>query len=215
MEYAITGVMPALGNGSGAIKQRLIHEKNEFARSSGLTPKDMALAGAAFKGDSRSLSMFQTQRDNITSFEKTAQKNIDLFLNAASKIPDTGSPWLNLPLRALSEKVVGSTNMAAVNAARQVANNEIAKVTTGGGLGGVLSDSARHEVDRYNPETATFKQTVAIVNLLKQDMANRSKSMDDTIAEIKGRVGTVGPAAQPSGAATGEKTWNPKTNRFE
>lgn len=201
-EYAITGVMPALGNGSGPVKQRLIHEKMEFARNSGLGPRDMALAGAAFKGDAKSLAAFQTQRDQIASFEQTAQKNLDQFIGLASKIPDTGMPWLNQPLRSLDANVVGSANMAAINAARQVANNEIAKVTSGGGLGGVLSDSARKEVDNFNPQKATLKQTLAVARVLKTDMANRRGSMDNTLESIRGRVGTFGAGGATGGAHT-------------
>ena len=127
----------------------------------------------------------ELERGNLTA----AQKNLDLFLNLAAKIPDTGIPWLNRPLRGLNQNVVGSENMAAVNAARQIANNEIAKVTSGGGLGGVLSDSARHEVERYNPDNATFAQTKAVANILKQDMANRHQSMDASLSDIKARIG--------------------------
>ena len=145
------------------------------------------------------MAQFQTQRDAIVSFENTAQKNIDTFLQLAEKIPDTGIPWLNKPLRELDEKLVGSTYMAAVNAARQVANNEIAKVTAGGGLGGVLSDSARHEVDRFNPKEATLAQYKRIVTVLKADMAARHEAMDNSLAEIRGRIGTV-PGAAPHGA---------------
>jgi hypothetical protein len=198
IEYAITGVMPSWGNGNGAAKLRLTHEKNEFARTSGLSPRDMALAGAAFKGDTESLKNFQKQRDQISSFEQTAQKNIDMFLNAARNVPDSGVPWLNTPIRLLDEKLVGSANMAAVNAARQVANNEIAKVTSGGGLSGVLSDNARHEVDAFNPREATYAQTLAIVKMLKADMENRRTSMDATLNEIRGRVGTMGGAYNPT-----------------
>lgn len=190
-QYAITGVMPAMGFGSFN-RGKIVHFANEFARESGLSPRDLAAAQASFAGDKDSLKSFQKQRDQIVSFEQTAQKNLDLFLGAAEKIPDTGVPWLNLPLRAVDEKMAGSANMAAVNAARQVANNEIAKVTSGGGMGGVLSDSARHEVESYNPKNATFKQTLAVAKVLKQDMANRHQSMDATLSEIKSRIGGMG-----------------------
>lgn len=190
-QYAITGEMPALGMSSGA-RTKILHYAQQFARDSGMSPRDLALAKAAFKGDSASLANFQKQRDQIASFEQTATKNLDLFLNAAANIPDTGVPWLNQPLRTLDEKLVGSANLAAVNAARQVANNEIAKVTSGGGLGGVLSDSARKEVANYNPANATFAQTKAVAKVLKQDMENRRLSMDATLAEIRGRIGNAG-----------------------
>jgi len=193
-KYALTGVMPPLGMGQNG-RGKIIHYANEFARENHLSPRDVATGQAAFQGDKKSLENFQKQRDQIVSFENTAGKNLDLFLNAASKIPDTGSPWLNLPLRQLNEKLVGSPAMAAVNAARQVANNEIAKVTSGGGLGGVLSDSARKEVEAFNPANATLKQTIAVARILKEDMANRHQSMDAMLGEIRNRMGNGGSAA--------------------
>lgn len=143
---------------------------------------------ADYKADSGSLAGLQKQRDAVGAFEQTASANLNLFLSAASKIPDSGVPWVNTPLRMLTSNVVGSENMAAVNAARQVANNEIAKVTSNPTLAGTLSDSARHEVEAYNPQNATFKQTLAVANILRQDMANRRVALDQGIAQIKGRI---------------------------
>lgn len=201
-EYGITGVMPSLGRDS-VTRAKIEHAKNQWARDNGLAPQDLVQLHAAYSGDKESLKKFQAQRDQIVSFEQTAQKNLDLFLNAAAKIPDSGMPWLNTPLRNLDAKAVGSENMAAVNAARQVANNEIAKVTSGGGLGGVLSDAARHEVENYNPASATFAQTKAVAKVLRQDMANRHASMDAMLQEIRGRMGSAGGGRAASGSPPG------------
>lgn len=215
-EYAITGVMPQLGNGSGGIKAKILHYKNEFARDSGLTPRDMVLASSALKGDVKSLSALQSQRDQIGAFEKTARANLQLFLEAAAKIPDTGVPWLNSPIRELSDKIVGSTNMAAVNAARAVATNEIAKVTAGGGLSGVLSDTARKEVKDYNPANATFAQTKAVAQILVQDMENRMANLDGTLEEIKKRIGTtVGGGTVKMTSPDGRETFDVPANQVE
>jgi hypothetical protein len=205
-QYMRTGVMPAVGRDSVS-RGRIVSAGNQWARDNGLSPSDVITMQAAYAGDRESLKKFQTQRDQIVSFEQTAQKNLDLFLNLASKIPDTGVPWLNKPLRDLNQGLIGSENMAAVNAARQIANNEIAKVTSGGGLSGVLSDSARHEVERYNPANATFSQTKAVAQILKQDMANRHGSMDATLSDIKSRIGGAGApvAAAPQPATQGPK----------
>ena len=220
-QYTRTGVMPALGRDS-ITRARIVQAGNQWARDNGLSPSDVVTMQAAYQGDKDSLKKFQSQRDQIVSFEQTAGKNLDLFLNAASKIPDTGVPWLNTPLRNLNANVVGSENMAAVNAARQVANNEIAKVTSGGGLSGVLSDSARHEVESYNPASATFAQTKAVAQVLKQDMANRHGSMDATLSDIKSRIGGGGtqgsgtPPVPTSIPAQFRSTahWSPSQKRF-
>ncbi len=195
-KYAISGDMPQMGMGSSVIRTKILHAANEYARESGMTPREMLLAKAAWKGDTASLAALQKQRDQIVSFENTAKKNLDLFLTSAAQIPDTGIPWLNKPLRELDEKLVGSANMAAVNAARQVANNEIAKVTSGGGLGGVLSDAARKEVADYNPKSATFAQTMKVAQILTKDMDNRHSSLDNSLSEIRGRMAGGAPTAQ-------------------
>lgn len=149
---------------------------------------------ATFAADKGSLTAMQKQRDAVGAFEQTAGKNLDLFVNAASKIPDSGVPWLNTPLRLLTDKLVGSENMAAVNAARQIATTEIAKVTSNPTLAGTLSDAARKEVQDYNPQNATFKQTLAVAKVLRQDMANRRTALDQGITEIQGRIANNGQA---------------------
>lgn len=191
-QFALTGVMSSLGNGSREAKEAIIHAKNEYARTNGFTPHDMALAKAAYAGDTKSLNAMLTQRDNISAFEQTAGKNLSTFLALASKIPDTGIPWLNAPIRTINEKLLGSPEQAAINAARTVANNEIAKVTSGGGMSQVLSDHAREEVKGYNPETATYQQTLHIARVLQSDMANRHASMNNVINVIGDRMATMG-----------------------
>jgi hypothetical protein len=205
-QYARTGAMPSLGQGSAQARMRIMHEANQFARARGLNPGDMVAMQAAYSGDKKSLEKFQAQRDQVASFESTAGKNIDLFLNLAKQIPDTGSPWINTPLRLLDQKLAGAPNMAAVNAARAVATNEIAKVTSGGSMSGVLSDAARQEVKEYSPQNATFAQTLAIVKVLKQDMANRHASMNDTLSDIKGRIGGGQAQQGTAGSATYQHT---------
>jgi hypothetical protein len=186
------GAIPNLGRNAGGTIGQIINGAAGISNAAGTDRNSMI---ANLKANTQSLANFQKQRDQIVSFESAATKNIDLFLNAASKIPDSGMPWVNTPLRLLDEKMVGSANMAAVNAARAVATNEVAKVTGGGGMGGVLSDAARQEVKDYNPANATFAQTLAVVKILKQDMANRHKSMDETLDEVKGRIGGGGNTA--------------------
>ncbi len=208
MMFAKTGQLPALGNGDKTTRKAIIN------RAAALVPGlDVATAKADFGANTASLRGMQTQRDTISAFEKTAAKNIDLFLDQAGKVVDTGSPLANTLVRHVSGKMLGSPDQAAYEAARQVAVNEIAKITNGGGLSGVLSDSARKEIGDFNPQNATLKQTVAVMRLLKRDMANRASSMDDQIGAITDRIKKAGatPAAPP---ATGSVTVQTPAGRF-
>jgi len=176
------------------------------ATATGGDTPDLAGNKANFAADKTSLTKMQGMRDAVVTFEKTANANLDLFVKNAAKLPDTGVPWLNTPLREIDLKGLGNADVAAVNAARQVANNEIAKVTSNPNLTGALSDSARHEVEAFNPANATFAQTLQVANILKTDMANRHKFLDQGLAEIHGRMkgaGSTAPAAA-SGLSVGK-----------
>lgn len=192
LNYRKTGTMPPLGMGDRSTRQQIIN------RAAQLTPNDIAqieagggdLAGnkAGYKADSASLGKLQQQADAVNAFENTAKKNIDLFLATAKKVTDTGIPLLNTPARWIAG-AGGSADLAKYNAARQVAISEIAKIVQNPNLTGQLSDSARHEIEVFNPANATLKQTVAVMDLLKQDMANRKTSIDQQLKETRARIG--------------------------
>lgn len=182
--YLTTGQMPPLGMGDKTTRQAILNKAAEL----GGAGANIAANKADYRADSGSLTKMQGQRDAIGAFEETAGKNIDIFLNAAGKIVDSGSPLANQIARNVSGKMLGSPDQAAYDAARQVAINEIAKITANPTLAGQLSDSARHEVDAFNPKGATLAQTVAVMRLLKQDMGNRITSLDEGLKNIKGRI---------------------------
>lgn len=183
--FAKTGQLPPMGLGKAgaAVRSAIIN------RAANLHPDlDLASARAGFGADQGSLKQLQSRRDAISAFENTALKNIDIFLGTAGKIVDTGSPLANSLARAASGKVLGSPNQAAYDAARQVALNEVARITSNPNLTGVLSDSARKEVEAFNPNSATLAQSVAVMRVLKQDMANRAVAYDQQLDEVKARI---------------------------
>jgi hypothetical protein len=201
LTYFKTGQMPTLGMGDRGNRQAIIN------RAATLTPADRTrIEGMAdiasnkqdFAANTKSLGALQQQRDSIGAFEQTALKNIDVFLDQAGKVVDTGSPLANTLAREFSGTVLGDKNVAAYKAARQVAINEIAKITSNPTLAGQLSDTARQEVAEFNPKNATVAQTVNVMRLLKTEMGNRVSSLDNQIGEIKKR----GKTAPPAGGVT-------------
>lgn len=196
--YLETGVMPPLGMGDKTTRQRVLNRAAQLDPSS-----NVAANSAGFRADSGSLAALQKSRDAIAAFEHTAARNIDVFLETAGKVVDTGSPIANISARLVSGKMLGSPDQAAYDAARLVAVNEIAKITSNPNLTGQLSDSARHEVEMFNPREATLKQTVAVMRILKADMANRITSLDEQLAQTRARVGTATAKPEPSGKPSG------------
>ncbi len=183
--YLATGELPP-GMGVAAVNQRTA----VMNRAALLNP-DAAIARnkAVYKADSTNLTNLQRTEGTLSAFENTAGKNLDQFLELAKNIPDTGIPWINRPVRTLTKEVVGEANIAAINAARDVALREIARVTNDPKLSGQLTDSARKEIASLSPDNATLPQIRAVVKVLKQDMANVHAGLTQQIATVKASIG--------------------------
>lgn len=190
LKFAKTGDLVALGmgNASAQAKQAIIN------RAAVLYPHIDIAANAADYASNKDAERKRTEQLSlVTAFENTASKNLDMFLDRAKGVYDSGSPWINTPLRLIDQKGLGSDDLAAFNAARQVAINEIAKVTNSSNLSNALSDSARHEVEAFIPANATLKQIYEVAGVLKADMHNRTGELQNEIKAIQTRIaGPVG-----------------------
>ena len=188
-KYYQTGAMPQMGRGpAGMALQRAVMNRTAELH----TGASLAEGSAEYAANKASLVKLQSNLDAVSAFEKTANKNLDLFTSLAQKAVNTGIPLLNAPLRTGAKLLAGSEDQLALDAARQVAVNEIAKVTSSPGLTGQLSDTARKEIAEFIPESATYGQALRVAQVLKQDMANRHQSYQEQIGDIQKRIGGQG-----------------------
>lgn len=193
--FSTTGVLPNLGMGKAAAANR----SDIINRAAKNFPNvDFATNKSVYQALTGSLKNLQKQSDQTDAFENTAGKNIDIFLKAAGKIVDTGSPLLNRPARAIADSL-GSTNMAAFKAARETALTEAAKVLESPQGGGALTVSGREAVKTLSDPSATLGQQVAAMKALRADMANRKQSNAEQIKAITDRIGQNNTNAAPQG----------------
>jgi hypothetical protein len=191
--YFQTGQLPA-GARSPAMIAQIIDRAGQLHPGGSLAGNK-----AAYDANKKSYDNVTGTLDTLTAFENTGLKNLKQFTDLAEKIPDTGVPWLNTPVRLLNRNLVGDANMAAVEAARSVALREIARVTNDPKLSGQLTDNARGEVSGFSPQNATLPQIKAVAQVLQQDMANVHQSLAAQKADIGKRLGI---AEQPAATTT-------------
>jgi hypothetical protein len=193
--FAQTGSLPT-GLRSPAMSAQIL---NEAAKGGDL---NIAANKATYTADAGSLKKLQSQFDTVNAFENTAIKNLDQVAKAGAKVPDLGARYANIPVRMISEKMIGTPEMAAFKTALLTAQNEAAKVLTSANASGVLSDSARHEAQQVLDGNLPFPAMMASINQLKTDFANRHQAYQGQIAEIKSRIAKPGEPAAP--AASGQ-----------
>lgn len=186
--FATTGQLPTMGMGRAAALAR----SQVINRAAELYPNvQFATNRAAFDANRQSLKQAQTRMDQVDAAEQTAGKNLDVFLNTAKQVIDTGSPWINKPLRDVAGQGLGSADMEAFNAARQTAIQEIAKVLNNPQGGAAPSDAARKEVETLIGPNATLKQIYSAANILRTDMKNRHDAYQGQINAITQRIGSA------------------------
>lgn len=196
--YAMTGQTMAFGMGKKAIAL-----KTEIANQAAEMYKDLDLpqAMAAYASNKSSLVKMQGQMDQLSAFEAKSVKNLQQFIEQAQKTVDTGSPYLNRPVRALSENLLGSPQMSAYNAARAVMLPEFARINNAGSsLSGVLTDDARNKVNDLLKTDATLPQVLAVARVLVQDAKNSKDTLSEQIKNITARI------AAPPKALGGQST---------
>lgn len=205
--FSKTGQLPSLGMGSAAATARaqILNRAAQLNKENG--SDDPATNKANYTAMSSALKDLTKQQQAIGAYESTAKANLDLFEQQAKKVIDTGSPWVNKPLRAIDRGALGSTDQVAYDVARQVALTEIARVVNNPNLNGVLSDSARKEIEGLTGDGATMAQLYKAAGILRQDMANRKKGNGDQIIELQGHIKDLGAkpgvAASPANAGGG------------
>jgi hypothetical protein len=175
----------------------IMAEVPKIAAMRGQSVGDVIASQSDIAANKAALNRMETQFAQTSAFEKTARANLDRAIDAAGKIADKHSPLVNRPWRLVEREVLGKPEYAAFHAARVVAFTEVSKVLNNPMGAGAVSDTARKEAEGALSENATLGQLQAAADILRQDMATRIDSMQQTIEATKRKI-----AASPGATNT-------------
>lgn len=198
MNLIDNGQFPPTGRGSDkvAVAQRAaINAKvGAIAAETGM---DLPTLRSFFKSNAASLTQQQKMQDSVQGFMATADKNSALLDQTLAKIPDTGSPLFNKPLRDFEKGVLGDENLSQFGTYLRSVQNEYGKIISNPNLSGQLTDSARKEAEDLVSPSATVGQMVASIKALNNEGNNRLVSIGDQIKKIQARMQSGPPGASP------------------
>lgn len=201
-----TGQYPAFGaDRGGMLRQNFDAAVTNYTAAKngqpGLSGDDMAVQGANFAADKKSLADIQPKYDAVTAFMNTADANQVLLKEVLSKVPSTGITGLNGLARAASQ-VLGSDDMAQFNAAVKTLNDEYARIISQPNLSGVLTDSAREEMKSVLSPNAQPSQILRALETVGREGHNRQLMFKQQLDEIRGRMA---PKSGPASTETPEQ----------
>lgn len=185
----------------------------------GPSPQQFLGNAAQYKADTGSVGQLQRQYDAVSAYEGMANRNWDALVKLSDGIPDTGSPMLNGPIRSAKKGAFGDPAVNNWEAQRQTTLTETARVVNNPDLKGILSDSARHEIEALLSSGATKEQIQQARDLFMAEMGRRKQELQRQLGEIGSRTGAssatqqVWKGAPPSNPGThaGQTATNNKT----
>lgn len=201
LAYLETGQFPPIGRGQSpraqAVQSAIQNKAGALAADAGM---DLPAFRATYSANKASLAQQQKAADSVQAFMATADKNVEKLEEALKKIPDTGIPLFNQPLRSFATKVQGDPNLSQFATYLQSVKNEYSRIISQPNLSGQLTDSARREGSALVKDEATVPQMLASIQALKTEGTNRLVSIGDQIKRIQGRM--TGPGGGPSSGQT-------------
>lgn len=167
---------------------RIANARMKVMKEAGITSEDVVSGRAGFKADTMSLNKITPQYDAITAFEKTAIRNGKILKELGDKVDATGVPVLERWIRSGRKVVAGDEDVAKFHAQMNLYRAEAARILTQPNLTGVLTDTARKEMEHVLQDSASAKQVREVVDLLERDFHNRRETLEEQIASIRARM---------------------------
>lgn len=184
---------------SEADRKKVLSVVTKLNTGEGITAREGAAAVVDIGSTKKSLDKMVPQLDAITAFEKTAESIGGKLVEIAKKVDSSGVPVVERWIRAGRKSVEGDPDVTELNARMQTFRTEAARIINNPNLTGVLSDSARHEVEDIMPSASSAEQIERGVEVLMSEAATRRKLLADQIEDAKGRV-KKGAAKTPASA---------------
>jgi hypothetical protein len=195
--YLTDGTLPPnMGRGVQGTAQatKIRNRSSELAKEMGMTADEIRFAQLNNKTQVQAIGQLAKSRAQILQFEKTAEYNADLALNASKDVWRTGSPLLNRPLQYLRSEAAGDPKAKVFNAANETFVSEYARVMSGGYGAAQTTEGAQNRAHTLLSTASTADQYEKVVGQLKTEMKNRVKALNDQMEEEKGRLrGNVAP----------------------
>lgn len=190
IKYAMTGKMPALGMGNAQMRSKIINAAAAWLKEQGVDPTDVPGLQADVTGEGKSLANQQKIRGMMGGFVRNMDKQIDRVERIHTDIAKrVGVRALDMPIRELRKRFMGSGNEAILEAYMVEISNEIGKLSTGSAASiRELSVDAQERWAKIHDPNLSFNELIKILKETKHMGKLRLQGADEEIQATKGRM---------------------------
>lgn len=172
-------------------------------KDAGMSAADLGNMRANFKAQSGSINKLVPQLNAIEAYEQTAKFNGQRLLDLVDKIDNTGIPVIEGYARR-AQKATGDPDQAEFQSVLAQYQTEAARIINNPNLTGILSDSARHEMQEIIGGNMNAAQIKRVVNRLNTEFEFRKNAIRDQVGAAGQSMTNIGntQGARPVDIAT-------------
>lgn len=194
--FRVTGKMPALGNGAGDVKAKIISGAAAQAKALGQTPVASIQKQAAYAGDAKALAKMQGMSASAEAFESKATAQTGIIRELSEKVNRTQYPKLNGWILAGKADLLGDKDTQLLFNAVSTFSAEYAKIMEGStGSASGSSDGARAAAQRLISAKLNKGTMQGTLDLMQREMDLTLQGYDATIAHITEKMGGSAPVS--------------------
>jgi hypothetical protein len=209
--YEKDGKVPNFGMGSAAAGQRVQfwNKVSERARERGDSAAAQIARAAETKALQTSLNAQEKSRGMMGGFVRNLNKQIDRVDQIAGDIKGrVGVRALDMPIRELKTRFIGSGQEQVLNAYLMEISNEIGKLSTGSQASiAELSVEAQKRWSKVHDPSLSINELKKILNETRDMGSMRLDSVDDELAYTKEKLSGRGVAVSSGGVSGQVSTW--------
>jgi len=189
------------GQSGQAIKTNINNHIAKMLHDSGMQPEDMIRQRAIAKASVGSTAQAAKQAETLDAFTPLVRSNGDRILQLLSQVgQDGGDVPVVAGLSRAAGRNLGSDDLAELHSVFGTYHNEIGRLLAAGPtMNGVISDTARREMQGMAPENMTTNQARRVINRINTEIGIRRASVQGAIES--GANAQLPVTSLPSGGA--------------
>lgn len=165
-------------------------------KDAGMTPADLGSMRANFKAQAGSINKLVPQLNAIEAYEQTAKFNGQRLLDLVDKIDNTSIPVIEGYARR-AQRAAGDPDQAEFQSVLAQYQTEAARIINNPNLTGILSDSARHEMQEIIGGNMNAAQIKRVVNRLNTEFEFRKNAIKQQVGVAGQSMTNIGNAQSP------------------
>jgi hypothetical protein len=177
-------------------KQQIQDAITDKLKESNMTWQDLERLRSNFRSENKSIDKMVQQRDAIQSFETEARSNGERVLQLLDMVDDTHIPMVEGFTRSVKRKA-GNIDASELASTINSFQTQTARIIAGSpNLTGVISDSARKDLQSVAPQNMNSETGRRIINRLFTEMDVRAEGLNQQIK--KAQDTSVSPGGPPA-----------------